>query len=148
MTDGKLSAELAAIRHRNEGRIEFYRYTEYTVEHDVAEGDVRRLLAAVDATLNLHGSVPWYAAASDCGHPEPEDDMSDEWQDWDDNHRMGSGGILICLLTQDDSFCPECTRVRYDTAAPEGDDLVSAPCDTRSAVLAGLSEAQGGGDVR
>ena len=51
MADDDLSRGLEEIRARNEERIAFYRYTEYTVEHDVAEGDVRRLLAALDAVL-------------------------------------------------------------------------------------------------
>ena len=40
MTDA--AAALAKIRERNEERIRFYAYPEYTVEHDAAEGDVRR----------------------------------------------------------------------------------------------------------
>jgi len=52
--DDPLSAVLAEVRARNEDRVRFYAYTEYTVERDVAEGDVRRLLAALDAALALH----------------------------------------------------------------------------------------------
>jgi hypothetical protein len=96
-------------------------------------------MEAVLAALALHGCEPWYLAASDCGHPEPEDDMSDEWQDWDDSHVTGSGGILICRETQIDSFCRECTRLNYGDGEPEGDDFVSAPCGTRKAVLAALT---------
>lgn len=48
-----IAAALDEIRERNERRIEFHRYTEYTVAHDVAEGDVRRLLAALDEVLKL-----------------------------------------------------------------------------------------------
>jgi hypothetical protein len=99
----------------------------------------RMLLSAVDKALALHSVVPWYCAASDCEHPEPENDMSDEWQDWDDDHVNGSGGILICRLTIEDSFCPECTHLKYGDEEPEGDDFVSAPCATRSAVLAELT---------
>jgi hypothetical protein len=96
------------------------------------------LLAAVDETVRLHGSVPWYCAASDCEHPEPAED-SEEHDDWYDDHTSGTGGIVVCLLTQVDSLCPECTRLKYDTLEPEGDDFVSAPCDTRLAILAALT---------
>ncbi len=51
--DDGLAAELAAIRERNEDRIRVRAYTEHTVEHEVAEGDVRRLLAVADAVLKL-----------------------------------------------------------------------------------------------
>lgn len=57
MTDDALTSALAEIRDRNEWRIEFHRYTDYTVEHDVAEGDVRRLLAVVEAALGHHEPV-------------------------------------------------------------------------------------------
>jgi hypothetical protein len=110
-----------------------------------ARTDLPRLLSAVDKALALHSVVPWYCAASDCEHPEPENDMSDEWQDWDDDHVNGSGGILICRLTIEDSFCPECTHLKYGDEEPEGDDFVSAPCPTRSAVLAGLTGEAGEG---
>lgn len=104
-----------------------------------ARTDVPRLLAAVDAPLKLHGAVPWYCAASDCEHPEPPEDAA-EHDDWSDNHTPGSTGITICLLTQIDSYCPECTRLEYDTLEPEGDgDFVSAPCDTRKGILAALT---------
>jgi hypothetical protein len=97
-----------------------------------------KALAGVDAALKLHGSVPWYCAASDCEHPEPDED-SEAHDDWHDDHTSGTGGIIVCLLTQVDSLCPECTRLRYDTLEPEGDDFVSAPCETYSAILAALA---------
>lgn len=135
MPDDKVSADPAAILAEIAER-----------ERLVAIGyvrdpkDVPRLLAVAHAALKLHGSVPWYCAASDCEHPEPEDELSGEHDDWYDNHPPGAGDIgLICRLTQVDSFCPECTRLMYDTEEPEGDDFVSAPCDTRSAVLAALT---------
>jgi hypothetical protein len=59
MADGKQpadidpSAVLADFKARNEWRIEYHAYTPYTVEHDVPEGDVRRLLAVADAVLKL-----------------------------------------------------------------------------------------------
>jgi hypothetical protein len=64
MTDDTLPAALAEIRERNEERIRSMRYTEYTVEHHVAEGDVRRLLAALEAVLKLH-------EGRDCRNCEP-----------------------------------------------------------------------------
>lgn len=57
MADDPVATALAEIRARNERRIEFYAYTEYTVEHDAAEGDVRRLLAALEEVLKLAGDA-------------------------------------------------------------------------------------------
>lgn len=57
-----LAAELAKIRNLNEHRIEVMGYTEATVRRDVAEGDVRRLLKAVDAAAKL--ATDWQEAAA------------------------------------------------------------------------------------
>jgi hypothetical protein len=107
-----------------------------------ARTDVPRLAAALEKALELHGSVPWYASAMDCEHPEPPED-SEAHDDWYDDHTSGTGGIVVCLLTQVDSLCPECTRLKYDTLEPEGDDFVSAPCGTRSAILKAITGAEG-----
>jgi hypothetical protein len=103
-----------------------------------ARTDVPRLADALEKALELHGSVPWYASAMDCEHPEPPED-SDAHDDWDDDHTSGTGGIVVCLLTQVDSLCPECTRLKYGTLEPEGDDFVSAPCGTRTAILKAIT---------
>lgn len=95
---------------------------------------------AVLAVLALHGCMPWYVAASDCGHPPLVDDDSPEWAEWDAAHPPGAGDIgRICLGTQAASYCPGCTRLAYGDADPEGGDYVSAPCGTRKAVLAVLT---------
>jgi hypothetical protein len=107
-----------------------------------ARTDVPRMAAAVERALELHGSVPWYASAMDCEHPEPPEDSAAH-DDWYDDHTSGTGGIVVCLLTQVDSLCPECTRLKYDTLEPEGDDFVSAPCGTRSAILKAITGAEG-----
>lgn len=62
-----LPAALAEIRERNEERIRAMRYTEYTVEHHAAEGDVRRLLAGYDAFLALHQPRTSFGVTV-CGH--------------------------------------------------------------------------------
>jgi hypothetical protein len=128
-------ADITGIRHPD---AEF-------IEH--SRQDLSRLLAAVDETLKLHGSVPWYASAMDCEHPEPAED-SDAHDDWYDDHTSGTGGIVVCLLTQVDSLCPECTRLKYDTLEPEGDDFVSAPCGTRTTILKALDAATAAGSSR
>jgi hypothetical protein len=63
-----LPAVLAEYRDRNEWRIEYHRYTPYTVEHDVPEGDVRRLLAALDkvAALAAGARTAMSAPPPDC----------------------------------------------------------------------------------
>lgn len=57
-----LTAKLTEISVRNEDRIRWARYTEHTVENHVAEGDVRRLLKAVDAAAKL--ATDWQEAAA------------------------------------------------------------------------------------
>jgi hypothetical protein len=98
-----------------------------------------KALVGVEVALELHGAVPWYCAASDCEHPEPPEDDSKAYDDWCDDHTSGTDGMIVCLLTQVDSICPECTRLKYDTLEPEGDDFVSAPCGTRLAILKAIT---------
>lgn len=145
MPDDRLTAALEEIRGRNEWRIAFHRYTDYTVEHDVPEGDVRRLLAALDAVLEQHETKPYYLAASECEHPEPSDD-ADEWTEWDSDHPPGTGDVgRICLLTQIASYCPGCTEMTYGDE-PCGEEYVPAPCGTRAAItreLTGEGNADG-----
>jgi hypothetical protein len=47
-----LAGALAEIQERNERRIRDQLFTEWTVENDVPEGDVRRLLAALGQAMN------------------------------------------------------------------------------------------------
>lgn len=47
-----LAAAIAEIRERNEWRIRAQLFTEWTVENDVSEGDVRRLLAALGQAMS------------------------------------------------------------------------------------------------
>lgn len=54
MAEDPVKAALDEVRERNEHRIEAQRFTEYTVANHVAEGDVRRLLAALDKVAALH----------------------------------------------------------------------------------------------
>lgn len=132
-----LVAELDPIRQRHAKTQDGF--SSNAVAYIESQADVPRLLSAVDAVLKLHTCVPWYAAADGYAHPEPPED-SDEHDDWYDDHRMGTTGIEICMQEQVDSYCPECTRLQYGTLDPEGDgDFVSAPCVTRSAILAGLT---------
>lgn len=69
MADDPLSAALAEVRDRNEGRIKAMLYTEYTAEHDVAEGDVRRLLAALDAVLEIAKGGRYLTTHMEDGQP-------------------------------------------------------------------------------
>src|SRR6266545_3134240 len=90
--DDRLPAALTEIRERNEDRIRFYRYIEATVETDVAEGDVRRLLTAVDKALEFHRPYHLYGFLDNdpedtpcsCGHDSEagchfEGDEGGEW---------------------------------------------------------------------
>jgi len=140
MADDPLTAALEEIKrdHRQHVSVNFPVPGVCVSNRDRWPCQAYRAASAVDAALKLHRAEPWYCAASDCEHPEPPDD-SDDHDDWYDDHTSGTGGIVVCLLTQVDSICPECTRLKYDTLEPEGDDFVSAPCDTRSAILAALT---------
>ncbi|HMH92367.1 MAG TPA: hypothetical protein VK586_14935 [Streptosporangiaceae bacterium] len=73
MADDELSAVLAEIKARNEWRIEYHAYTPWTVEHDVPEGDVRRLLAALEAALRAADGWKRFAAEGDA-----QDECADE----------------------------------------------------------------------
>jgi hypothetical protein len=46
-----LAAALGEVRERNEWRIRVQLFTEWTVENDAPEGDVRRLLAALEHAM-------------------------------------------------------------------------------------------------
>lgn len=70
MADDTVPAMLAGFRERNEQRITFIRYTEHTVTHHVAEVDVRRLLAALDAVLEFHR--PDGAGSAPAAAPRPD----------------------------------------------------------------------------
>ena len=130
MTDtDPLAAELAKIRDRNEGRIEFYRYTEAVVETDVAEGDVRRLLKALEAALGNHRREPLYGnAATDdepgaCPH-DPDSPLHFEAGD-------GSGEWL-CEGKPEGAVCETCID-------GEGGERTDWPCPEYEAILAALT---------
>ena len=109
--------------------------TEFIV---AARSDVPWLLAIADKVLKLHGSVPYYAGADGCDHPEPPEE-ADEWEDWADGHPVGTGGDRICLTEHILDFCPECTRVAYGDEEPVNEDCVRAPCGTREAITRELT---------
>jgi hypothetical protein len=121
-------AALAEIRDRNEGRIRFYAYTECTVEHDAAEGDVRRLLAALDAALKHHQRTPLYGDASTLENPGacPHDPEQDR-----DCHFESNDGEWLCG-GQPEGFACSCTQL------PDG-ERIPYPCDEVAAILAALT---------
>lgn len=95
MDDDGVTALLDVIRERNEERIRFSRYTDWTVEHDVAEGDVRRLLAVADvllAALERH------------------------------QHKITDSKGTICAGCLNDWPCPDIERVRAVLLGKEGSD--------------------------
>lgn len=123
---GPLSAKLTEIDVRNEDRIRWARYTEYTVEHGAAEGDVRRLLKAVDKVLALHSPRMDRVLGNSCSahrHPLP-----------------GCGKPTLRPVPE----CPGCVQDRQREVCPEcrdefGDPGLFGDCRVRSAVLAGLT---------
>lgn len=130
MTDADpLSAALEEIRERNEGRIAFCAYTEYTVEHDVAEGDVRRLLKVAAAALKFHRPRQLHELAFNpdgsprCGH-DPDTDP--------DSHYEGDDGEWYCESLPGDVVCTTCSE--------EGAwAWVTFPCPEYEAVLTALT---------
>jgi hypothetical protein len=127
--DNPLSAALEEIRKRNEDRIRFYRLTEYTVEHDVAEGDVRRLLKALEAALKHHQPVQLHELAFDprgnprCTH-DPDTDP--------DEHYEGDDGEWYCKSLPAGTACSGCP------GSPDG-EYADWPCPEYEAILAALT---------
>jgi hypothetical protein len=60
---------------------------------------------------------PVYKSADDCGHPAPEDDTSDAYAKWEDDHPEGEGlseCVQICHLSPIGVFCQECSQDNGD----------------------------------
>ena len=129
MADGDpVAAALAEVRERNEDRIRAMAYTEYTVEHHVAEGDVRRLLGALDKVLELHAPRTDRVLGSSCfTHRNALNTM------------LPVPGCENCVQDRQREVCPEC-RDEY------GDPVLFQDCRARSAaVLAALAGKAGEG---
>jgi hypothetical protein len=127
MADDILAAELAAIRERNEGRIKAMLYTERTVKHHVAEGDVRRLLAALHKALSFHRRVPLY------GNAATEEELGACPHDPDSGLHFESGdGDWLCEGKPEGSVCSTCVD-------GEGGERVEWPCGEYLAILAALT---------
>lgn len=62
-----------------------------------------------------HTKEMFYANADECDHMEPEDDMSDEWQDWQERHPSYEDGWL-CLDKPVGEHCVECSEEYGETA--------------------------------
>jgi hypothetical protein len=66
---------------------------------------------------NGHQPEPWYWAADSehCPHgPEPEDDTTDAWAEWDDRHTWSPQDVQVCLDAPIGDCCPECSADRND----------------------------------
>jgi hypothetical protein len=129
-----IAAELTKIRQRAEEEVRYLGLA--PGDEPSPADDALRLAEGFEALLKLHGDEPIYVIASDCGHPEPEDDSSAEWEEWEESHPAGGEGAQVCVLTEDCRACPECSRLArlYD------DTWISpAECSTRSAIIAALS---------
>ena len=136
MADGGLPAALAVIRDRNEDRITARAYTAHTVEHDVAEGDVRRLLAGLIAAAGFHERIPLYGRAAteeDPGRCPHDPDSGMHFEDSD------NPGTWLCEGLPDGAVCSTCVD-------GEGGERVEWPCPEYEAILAALGgkETDGG----
>lgn len=69
-----------------------------------------------------HGAIQLFREAYGCGHPEPNDDTTTEWADWDGDHPMSCEGYRLCLLDPMGTGCPACTETVADQEdLPEGE---------------------------
>ncbi len=86
--------------------------------------------AMVDALTRierLHEPVATYDLAEDCGHPEPDDDLSPEWEAWHARHPEGEADDPICLDSPTSE--PVCSQCYED----DGGDFMGPaawPCTT------------------
>lgn len=134
MANDPPSAALSDLRERNEDRIRFSRYTEYTIEHDVAEGDVRRLLKALEAALKSHRPVQLYGlvmclnGSPGCAHGPGYDGGA---------HFEDDGGSWRCRDKPTAVICTACLN--------EDGEGVIFPCGEYGAILAALTGEEGSG---
>lgn len=152
------SAILAGIREHNERVIALCGMAPAVVRQ-LAEHDVPRLLAAVEAALKPHEPINLYRSAEGCGHEPPVATNGREsaadyapWDEWNGNHPHGTtadggSGDRICLLTDIGTACPACSALVYGTWGDD-DGFVSAyDCIVRPAVTRELT-GKGDGDGR
>jgi hypothetical protein len=103
-------------------------YTEYTIEHDVAEGDVRRLLKALEAALKSHRPVQLYGlvmclnGSPGCAHG-PDYDGDAHFEDDDGSWRCRDKPTAV--------ICTACLN--------EDGEGVIFPCGEYEAILAALT---------
>jgi len=134
-----IAAELSKIRQRAEEEV---RYLGLAPGDQASPADdALRLAEGFEALLKLHGDDPIYALATDCDHPEPEDDTSEEWEAWEQDHPAGAGGDQVCELTEVERACLECSRLArlYDDTSW----ISPGECTVRTAITAALC----GGEV-
>jgi len=126
--DDPVSAVLAEIRDRNEAWIKKARFTEWTVSRQ-GEGDIRRLLAALDAVLKRHRPVQLYGMAEDfsgrpaCAHGPDYDG---------DAHYEGDDGIWYCMGEPTVVVCGSC-------ADQSDSDAWVWPCPTYEDIAGALA---------
>ena len=138
MTADSLRAALDALRNDNERHIEEARFTEWTVSQDPT-GNVRLLLAVVDAVLALHREFRIY---EECDHAHA----------YDGGTEGESGAVVDCgeFLTCDDGYlysvCRECCAQGSAAGGPHQTEECATnhevgkcwPCPTRRAIAAKL----------
>lgn len=118
-----------------------------------SSADIPRLLAAVEALARRHQPVQLYQwhDGGDCGHPEPEDDTSEAWSDWDGEHPSGEGldgydDQRICLAAPMGApVCRPCTEL---VRAVTGNDTTEVPADeciVRPVLAMHLTTGEGAG---
>ena len=111
---------LAEIRERNEAYITTLRLTEWTVSREPA-GDVRRLLAVVEAALALHAPGPVQLLGSLCAAHA--------------NHRYFS---ITATEAADVAACPKCSASVSFPCTGCGTNGSVDRCPTRAAISAAL----------
>ena len=118
MPDDKLAAKLAAIQDRTSHILALASPSPDLVRANEAVHN------AVAVLLAQHAPEPLFAAASDCGHPEPPVSDGEAGDRWYEDHPNGDGDIgRICKLTETARACRACTGLVYGE-----DDLIEDNC--------------------
>lgn len=71
----------------------------------------------MSAQTNHHTDYPVYKGAEECGHPAPEDEESEAYEQWASDHPEGEGldsCVQICELSPIGIFCQDCSHDQGD----------------------------------
>lgn len=83
-----------------------------------------------------HEPAPLFRNADNCDHPEPPEEDTEKWSDWDATHPACRDiGERVCELTPEGSFCPACTDYAHNEFALAWDEYIAAEDCVHAPVL-------------